>query len=511
MGDKPEADHIELEKQESVYPYADQLRQRYPAIANVSEEEYRQIERRLVRRIDMRLMPMVILIYLLNYIDRNAIASAKYAPWFIYLANVRLAGIVEDLNLHGNAYQTAVSILFVGYITMQIPSNLLLDRIGRPSLYLPGCMICWGIISTCTAAVQNAGGLYAARLLLGIVEAAYFPGCLFYLSSWYCKKELSLRTAVLFSGSLLSGAISGLISAGIRYGMDGLHGLRAWRWLFIIEGSITIGVAVFAIFILPDFPVTTKWLTDQERELAMYRLELEAGVADEHSRDIKLGVKLALKDPKAYVFTLMLIGYVSSAGITNFFPTVVATLGKSDVVSLLLTVPPYAFACITALANARHSDKVQERSMHALCPIFVGLVAFIIAATTTSFAPRYVAMMLLVPGCYTGYVIALSWISASLPRPPAKRAVALALANAISNATSIYVSYLYPDSDGPQYKMAMIVNCCTLVLAAAMILLMRYMLQRENRKIEQAEIHQPGDGALLVERLQVEHGFRYLI
>lgn len=132
---------------------------------------------------------------------------------------------------------------------MQIPSNLLLDRIGKPAIYLPACMVAWGVISTCTGAVQNVGGLYAARFLLGIVEAAYFPGALFYLSSWYSKKELSLRTAILYSGSLLSGAISGLISAGIRYGMDGAMGLRAWRWLFIIEGAITVAVAISAFFV----------------------------------------------------------------------------------------------------------------------------------------------------------------------------------------------------------------------------------------------------------------------
>lgn len=98
----------------------------------------------------------------------------------------------------------------------------------------------WGTVSTCTAAAQSYGGLLACRFVLGVVEAAYFPGCLFYLSIWYTREELVLRTALLYSGSLMSGAFAGLISAGITENMDGLHGLRAWRWLFIIEGSITV-------------------------------------------------------------------------------------------------------------------------------------------------------------------------------------------------------------------------------------------------------------------------------
>jgi MFS family permease len=117
---------------------------------------------------------------------------------------------------------------------MQVPSNLFLDGIGKPSIYLPACMVVWGTISACTGAVQDYGGLLACRFILGFVEAAYFPGCLFFLSSWYTRKELGFRTAISYSGSLISRAFSGLIAAGIVAGLDGARGLRAWRWLFVI-------------------------------------------------------------------------------------------------------------------------------------------------------------------------------------------------------------------------------------------------------------------------------------
>ena len=169
-------------------------------------------------------MPLVAILIRSDYLDRNAIAST------------RLGGITEDLGLVGNQFQTSVSILFVGYllpesdadsryILMQVPSNLFLDRIGKPAIYLPACMVIWGTISSLTAAVHSFGGLLACRFFLGFIEAAYFPGCLFFLSSWYTRKELAFRTAILYSGSLISGAFSGLIAAGIVGGLDGGRGL----------------------------------------------------------------------------------------------------------------------------------------------------------------------------------------------------------------------------------------------------------------------------------------------
>lgn len=119
---------------------------------------------------------------------------------------------------------------------------MILNKLGKPSLYLPGCMIVWGTISGATAAAKSFSGILAARFVLGFVEAAYFPGCLYFLSCWYTRKELALRTGILYSGSLLSGAFGGLIAAGILKGMDGVAGLSAWRWLFIIESILTVSI-----------------------------------------------------------------------------------------------------------------------------------------------------------------------------------------------------------------------------------------------------------------------------
>ena len=263
----------------------------------LSPEERQHRETALVRKIDFRLLPMIILMYIMNYLDRNNIAAA------------RLAGLQDPeskggLALTSTQYLTALSVLFVGYLLMQIPSNLFLNKIGKPALYLPTVMTIWGVISAATAGAQSYGGLIAIRFFLGFVEAAYFPGCLFFLSSWYTRKELGFRTALLFSGALISGAFSGLITAGIKDGLDGARGLRAWRWLFIIEGVITIFVAFCAYFVLPNFPRTTSWLTEEERQLAIWRLEEDIGEddwVDSSQQTFLHGMKLAFQDIKMYI------------------------------------------------------------------------------------------------------------------------------------------------------------------------------------------------------------------
>lgn len=444
-------------------------------IKNLSPEERVRLEDKLKRKIDTRLLPAVIIMYILNYIDRNNIAAAK------------LAGLEKDLKLTNVEYQTAVSILFVGYLLMQIPSNLFLNKIGKPAIYLPACMIVWGVISAATAACTNAAGLLAVRFFLGFVEAAYFPGCLYYLSCWYTRKELGFRFAVLYSGALISGAFSGLISAGIRWGMSGTLGLGAWQWLFIIEGAATVVIAFGCFFVLPNFPRTTTWLTEEERTLAVWRLEEDIGEDDwtnSAEQSFWHGAKMAFMDPKTYLFMLLLFCIVASGTVTNFFPSVVNTLGYDPTISLLLTAPPYVLAVICTYLNAAHADKTGERYWHIAGPMWVAIVAYIIAATTTAIGPRYFAMMLMVPSVYSAFTVCLAWISNTMPRPPAKRAAALAFINAVSNTCSIYASYMYPDSAAPQYTLAMVVNCGTAFIAVLAATAMWFTLVRLNKKLE---------------------------
>jgi MFS family permease len=371
-------------------------------------------------------------------------------------------------------------------------------------------MIIWGVISAATAACTSFGGLVACRFFLGVVEAAFFPGCLYYLSCWYTREELGVRTTYLYTGSLISGAFSGLIAAGITNNMDGDLGMRAWRWLFLIEGVLTVAIALAAFFILPNFPRTTKWLSEEETALAVWRLEEDIGSDDwvaSEDQSMWHGFALALKDVKMWVLLLLIFGNVTAASVTNFFPTVVGTLGYSPVITLVLTSPPYVLGVITTFANAWHADRTGERFFHISAPLCLAVATFIIAAATTNTAARYTAMMLMISGLYSGYTTALAWISNTLPRPPAKRAAALAFINAVSNCSSIYASYLYPKSASPRYTGAFIHNCVLAAVAIGAAFLLRTMLARLNKKLDRGEVVEGAINAAPGEA--VEHGFRF--
>ncbi|KAI5963900.1 hypothetical protein KGF57_001176 [Candida theae] len=443
------------------------------SLQDLTQEELKQLDKKTTKKIDMRLMPMLIFIYILNYIDRNNIASAR----------------------------------------LGVPSNMLLNRLGRPSAYLAVVMTIWGAISTCTAAVQSFGGLVAIRVLLGVVESAFFCSALMILSSWYDKKTLASRNSILYAGSLISSAFSGLLAAGIL-NMDGLGGVEGWRYLFIIEGGITVLTVPFAYFVLPDTPHNTKFLSQQEKDIIQWKLKRDLGNVDDTDVEAKVsdweGLKLAVMDIKMWMLCGMHSFLVAACGVTNFFPTIVGTLNFNHTITLCLTAPPYIVAVVVTYFWARHADKTGERTFHIIIPMVFALVAFIIAVATLNTGARYFSMILMIPSLYSAFVVILTWISNSCPRPPAKRAVAIALVNCLSNSTSIWNSYLYPSSDGPRYVKAMSCNIAFIVLAILFVIMLRIRLMVLNKKIErgtmdwQKELGKGNDGS------KISPDFRYL-
>ena len=275
-------------------------------------------EKDLVRKIDLRIFPVMIILFILNFIDRNN------------FANARLRGLEKDLKLTDVQYQTCISILLVGYVLMQVPSNLILNAISRPSWYLCACVAVWGVISAATGAVHNATAAILCRFFLGCVEASFFPGSLYFLSRWYTRKEMQLRVTVLNAGNLAAQAFGGLIAAGILGDMDGAGGLRAWRWLFIIEGTITVAITAIAVFILPDYPQTTRWLSPEEKVIAEGRLVIDAGVSSEDSMGQEItaiqGLLMAVKDPK--VWLLGITYHATIMGLSVCFLSSVTYLNK---------------------------------------------------------------------------------------------------------------------------------------------------------------------------------------
>ncbi|KAL5046492.1 hypothetical protein BDW71DRAFT_197443 [Aspergillus fruticulosus] len=467
---KPEVSHADLDNEDKGSAQDNRLA---PA-QMMGPEEFAATERRLKRKLDIRLMLCIWIIFVMNYLDRNNISAAK------------VAGIQDSLHLSSTQYATAVALLFAGYVLMQIPSNIFLAHL-RPSIYIPTVMAIWGMLSALVGATRNAGGLYALRFLLGFVEAAFYPGALFLISSWYKRSEMGVRSAFLFSGSQLGSAFSGLIGAGITSGLDGAQGLESWRWIFIIEGSVTVFIAIFAMFILPNYPSNTTWLSPEERAVAEWRLISDAGQVDEDNENWSYGFKMAFRDWRLYVFALIFLCIQVASATSNFFPTVVKTLGYNTVETLLLTVPPYMLGLIVSIANNWSADRFQNSSFHAIGPMVVAIIGFVVAAASLNTGARYFAMILMVAGGHGSNAVVLAWTQKTMLRPRIKRASAVAFVNAFGNLAQIFSSYFYPDSSAPRYVIAMAANSAFSLAVIVLSLCMRIILLRANKRLERGE------------------------
>ncbi|KAJ1327047.1 MFS transporter ACS family allantoate permease [Microdochium nivale] len=432
-------------------------------------------EIKLVKKLDWWIMPMLWLMYWLNYLDRNAITLA------------RLNGLEKQLRLSSTEYQTCVSILFVGYILGQIPSNMIITRV-RPSWLMGGFMLAWAVVSTTTALAKDFTGLLLTRFFLGVVEAPYYPGALYILSIFYTRKELATRISILYSGNILATAFAGLIAAGVFSGLEGVRGLEGWRWLFILQGVVTFAVAIAACFLLPDEPLTTWWLTPEERQLAHDRIARDTVGLD--SRGVVspwAGLREASRDYKVWIFCFMQHMHIATNGFKNFFPTLVETLDFDPIVTLVLTCPPYLIAGIISIAWAWSSGRANERTLHITISKAVALFGFILGCTTMNTGARYFAMCVFTIGTYGVNSILLGWVGATCGETKEKKASALAMANVSASLSLIWTPYLWPKESAPLYVMPLAASAAFCVACAAAAWVMKICLIRENRKIRASD------------------------
>ena len=274
----------------------------------------------------------------------------------------------------------------------------------------------------------------------------------------------------------------GLIAAGVLSNLNGARGIAGWRWLFIIEGSLTVLVSLVAMAVLPNYPDTTTWLTEEEKEYSKWCLKEDIGTVDDnYSVSLKEGAIMAFKEYKVYIFGLMLNANTLNQTFSYFFPSIVQTLGYSSTVTLLLTVPVWFAAFIFSVAFTLHASKTNERTFHIIVAMLISLLGNVLVIATTNNGVRFFAMFLMPMGAFPGVQLILAWVVNSIPRPAAKRSIALAICNVISNAANIYGSYLYQSQFGPRYITGGIVISCAAALCCVMTLFMRYCLMRENK------------------------------
>ncbi|KAL3448371.1 major facilitator superfamily domain-containing protein [Aspergillus insuetus] len=430
--------------------------------------------KQVVRKVDFRLIPIMAVLYLLAHIDRGNIGNAK------------IEGMDTDLGLVGNQYNIASTIFFVPYIIFEVPSNIILKKV-RPSIWLSFLIIAWGTVMTCMGVVKNFQGLVACRVILGIFEAGFFPGAVYIVSTWYPRHELQQRLAVFYTASAFSGALSGLLAFGIAR-MDGARGIAGWRWIFLIEGAVTVTAGLVMPLLIIDTPEKAKWLSDDEKRFIDLRLRL-SGVRTNTEEVDKISWKLLTRTLVDWKILLAILlawaNSVPNAAFKFTMPQIIKQLGFSTAQSQLLTIPPYVCGGISAWLSGRFSDRFSWRMPFIVGPLSVLVVGmavlFSLSSNVADNVPgMYVGVILsqigiypLLPGisAWTGNNLALSW----------KRSIGLAWLLAAGNVGSLIGTNVFLDSESPRYPTGYGTALGIICLGVVCALLLEFFLWRLNK------------------------------
>ncbi|KAI8889803.1 MFS general substrate transporter [Backusella circina FSU 941] len=402
-------------------------------------------EQELVHRLDKRLLLFAMFGNLVKALDNTNLSSAF------------ISGMEEELNVTGIQYNW-MNVLFVcGYLTMQIPSNILLSK-TRPSIYLPALESIWCLLTLSMALVPSVQAVYCIRFLLGLAEAGFYPGIVFLIGTWYTKKELGKRLALLTICGSFGAGLSGVVQAVMLKTMDGLFGISGWRWMFVFDASITALLAYLGYRYLPDYPHNTAWLNKQEREIAVKRLEsaIPTGTNTTAFTNLKKWgkVKLLLSNKYLLPFTFGWAGLHIAMGAVHVLGIVSKKLGYDAVTANLLTTPDTIITMIAGLCNGFLSDKYRTRLWCIVIPATFGLFGIsLLAAFVQPFAFLYIGFLITHAGLGSLTSIVMTWASEVISPHSEIRAMAIAIMNTSSSLMWTWVPLvLWPVTDAPFYR-----------------------------------------------------------
>ncbi len=327
------------------------------------------------------------------------------------IGNARIQGMQADLDLGGTRFNWALSIFYIVYLLVEVPSNIVLKRVG-PRFYLPLLVCGFGLVSMCTAFVKTFEGLMVARVFLGIFEGGAMPGMAFFLSCFYKRKELLFRIGIYVSAASIAGAFGGLLATGLSripaWGVEGAR-VHTWRNIFFFEGLITMLIGLVAPVWMPTSPETAYFLTERERRIATERLAREhKAVPDEHVtlKHVSRAVLSIHNYTCALGFFLL---NITVQGLSVFMPTILNDLGWTSTKAQLYSVPPYVCACLVAIAIAYVSDKTHQRGIYLAIFSTIAAIGFALLRWQSDVNVRYAAVFLVTIGAFPGGPGFLSW------------------------------------------------------------------------------------------------------
>ncbi|OAA55216.1 Major facilitator superfamily domain, general substrate transporter [Niveomyces insectorum RCEF 264] len=361
--------------------------------------------KKLRRRIDWRVLPLLSFLYLLNYLDRGNVGNAKV------LNEEDGDSLLQQTNMTSGGYAIAVTLFSVAYTLFEVPSNWIMKHYVRPSLWLAVLLFCWGVLTLGFSGVRTYAEVVVIRFMIGIFEAGFFPGIIYYTTFWYRIEERASRISFVAAHANLAGAFGGTIAYGVGH-MNGTNGLQGFRWLFIIEGIITIICVPLLIFTLPDYPSSAKWLSEEDKKFGEERLQI--------------------------------LDSIPLASFTFYTATIITGLGYESLEAQLLTIPPWVVGYLVALGLSFSADHFNARGYHIAFASTVGGLGWLIAGCLPAhaYAARYGCLVLAAVGAFPCVPSLSAWVTGNVPSF-ATMAIATALNNSAAGISQIIAQWIW--------------------------------------------------------------------
>ena len=393
-------------------------------IIGTSEVEAQDAGNRMYARVTRRLLPIFFVCYVIAYLDRVNVGFAKLQ-------------MLHDLSFSEATYGLGAGIFFLGYCTFEVPSNLMLARIGARR-WMARIMVTWGIVSACTLFVRTPWQFYTLRLLLGVAEAGMFPGIIYYLTRWYPSRRRGKVVGLLMTAQPISGLLGGPLSGWIMQRFQGVRYMAGWQWLFLLEALPAIVMGVALLFLIDDSIADARWLSDSEKRALQQAIDAETVFQERHDSFLSLLRSGRIWLLSAITFTSVMGLY----GIGFWLPSIIKATGVARPLQIgLLTMVPYGAALLAILVSTRSSDRTGERRWHVAVATALGGVGLILSTlnagnTALSLAALTIATM----GIFASQPLFWNLPTAMLGGTAA--AAGVALVNAGGNAAGFVSPYL---------------------------------------------------------------------
>ncbi|KAI1084511.1 retrograde regulation protein 2 [Whalleya microplaca] len=404
----------------------------------VDDLERRSKEKALVRRLDCFIAPVMMVLMLISYLDRGNIGFAA------------TQGMTVDIHLKGSELNTSVSVFYIFYILAEFPTSILVKRL-QFNRVIPVITFCWGLVCLCTGFIRSFGPLVIVRILLGFFEGCLFPSMTLLLCNWYKREELAVRVAFLFIASALSGAFGGML-AWAMLSMDGVANLSGWRWLYIIEGLITIAWAGCCTIVVPKNYETAYFLNSEQKALMRRRAEEMEPYSGGSGHYMREYIKEAAKDIKSWVHGVIQIAVVTILyGFSTFLPIIIKEgFYYSTVQAQYLVIPVNLWGALVYAIGAFLSDKYQRRFLPLVICAPFGIVGYTILLCNVHPAVKYFATYLIAIPCFLCTGSNIAWLSGNCA-PDGKRAASLGILLSLTNVGGVVSGQIYQSNAGPAF------------------------------------------------------------